>query len=300
MPSACRLRRDGVFGLSSPLRLGCLGLLRLRHRCLPTLDGGRVPRHMTDERLTRRIDHQRLVHPLRKTRGRELRKGPRKRCLARNGPEAGPAAQSPQCRVHPEPVDQMPRRRKVPHGPGRKCPRKSAAVFRRAIPAASRCAHEALDADEIRRRHETAMRPRQRTHLLRQRREQLPLKPMPETGWLRAQGHRGCLPGRLWAQTRDTTERPRNPTLPLPQNQPKSRLFGRFCKRLDHECRRAMPRSRLIRSVPLLFSRKTVASISIPELSCQGGPPVPVGAEPRRRGSQPMLCYRRWRWTHLQ
>ncbi len=171
------------------------------------------------------------MHSLRKTRGRELRKGPRKRRLARNGPEAGPTAQPPQCRVRLKPVDQVSRRRKAPHGPGRKGPRKSAAVFRRATPAASRCAHEALDADQIRRRHETAVRPRQRAHLLRQRREQLPLKPMPEIGWLRAQGHRGCLPGRLWAQTRDTTGRPRNPT--LPQNQPKSRLFGRFCKRLD-------------------------------------------------------------------
>ncbi len=78
-------------------------------------------------------------------------------------------------------------------------------------------AHEAFDADQIERRHETAMRPEQGTHLLRQRREQLPLKPMPEIGWRRAQGHRGCLPGRLCPQTRDATGRPRNP--PLHPNQ---------------------------------------------------------------------------------
>ncbi len=141
---------------------------------------------MTDERLTRRIDHQGLL--IRSAR-REAENSARARENVAS-PGMAPRRDQPHNRrsagVHPEPVDQVPRRRKVPHRPGRKRPRKSAAVFRIPTRAASRCAHEAFDADEIRRCCKSAVRP-----------EQPPLKPVPETGWLRAQGHRGCLPGRL-------------------------------------------------------------------------------------------------------
>ncbi len=154
--------------------------LRLCNRRLPTLDGCRVPRHMADERLTEHIGHQRLVHPLCQTRGRELGKCPRKGCLARNIPDTGPAAQPPQRRVRPEPVDQVPRRRKVPNGLGQKGSRQGAAVLRRTTRTAPRRTEKALHTDKIKRRNKTTVRPEQRTHLLRQRREKLPLKSTPE------------------------------------------------------------------------------------------------------------------------
>lgn len=135
---------------------------------------------MADERLAQHIDHQCLVHPLCKTRGSELGKRPRKRRLARNGPDTAPAAQTPQCRVCPEPVDQVPGRRKVPQGLGEKGPRQSATILRRTTRTAPRRAHKAFHTDKIQRRNKTPVRPKQWTHLLRKRREQLPLKPTPE------------------------------------------------------------------------------------------------------------------------
>ena len=135
---------------------------------------------MADERLAQRIDHQRLVHPVRQARLGKLRKRPRKGRLARDIPEARPAAQPPQRRVRPKPVDQVPRRRKVPYRLGQKGPRKGTTVLGRTTRTAPRRPHKAFHADEIERRYKTAMRPQQRTHFLRQRREQLPLKPAPE------------------------------------------------------------------------------------------------------------------------
>ena len=97
-----------------------------------------------------------------------------------DSPDTRPAAQPTQRRVRPEPVDQMPGRRKVPQGLGKKCPRQGATILRRTTRSTPLLAQEALNTDKVESRNKTPVRPKQRAHLLRQRREQLPLKPTPE------------------------------------------------------------------------------------------------------------------------
>ncbi len=88
---------------------------RLRLRLLPPLDRGRVPRDMADQFTARGLLHQGLVHARRKAGLGEPGERSREGRPARDRADARPAAESAERRVDPEPVDQVPGRRKVPH-----------------------------------------------------------------------------------------------------------------------------------------------------------------------------------------
>ena len=90
-----------------------------------------------------------------------------------------PAAQAAERRIVPEPVDQGPRGREVPHRPGRVGPRQRVPVGGWAPDAAAVVMEMPLHGRQAGDRHEPAVRLPQRTDLPGEEGEKFPLEPVP-------------------------------------------------------------------------------------------------------------------------